>query len=195
MCLTTPNTWTSTFGSDSKDEDSRRVSLRSINSRWHFTLENSLGDYVATSVINYNVVFFSLKSQGNIGTYYNTTTGAITWTSGATHTLFGQRVRLNPQMFNVHKQLSFTLGNNQAGLNTSTADAQSYGIRKIVYFKKYYPKGGLLINNPVGNWGALPALPEPTKNIFIVIFSDGVYTTTQPSMIYDCQYNLKSLGQ
>lgn len=192
FCITRPSGWSALFGGTTKQEDSQRTFVKNIGTRLHISLNNPVGDYVGSDVVNFSVFVFKIRDRGALGTYYDNSTGVVTWTSGITHSTAGTRTLMNLKMFRVMKRWDFTLGNNSAGMSSGTALANSYGVEKIL---SYTTKCNKMLYSPFGTWASLPSFPDPGDNVFYVIFSDGVYTTTAPFLGYSNIVGLRSLGQ
>lgn len=193
FCITRPSAWSSTFSGTTKNEDSQRVFVKNINTRLHISLNNPSGDYTGSDWINFSVFVFRIRDRGSLGTIYDNINGTFVWTAGTTHVTQGTRTYLNMKMFKVLKKWDFTLGNNSAAMNISSALAQSYGVQKILTYTTRCNK--MLYAATQTNWASLPSFPDPSDNVFYVIFSDGVYTATQPFLGVSNMIGLRTLGQ
>jgi len=185
--------WTRQFGASTAQEYSSRALVERLNCRWRFTLHNPAGNYVATSVINYTFFVVQLKDNINLGSYYNNTTGVLSFTAGTTHFVAGKRTILNPKMFNVLYSRTGYVGNASQNISTDTAVASTVGISKDFVYTYKKPT---MIENPNGFWASLNGpIPDPSKNIYALLFTDGTYGTTQPILDQSVIASTKSLGQ
>lgn len=184
--------WARLFGASSSQEVSQRISAERVRCRVRFTMHNPAGNYTATTTINYSFFVAQLKDDANFFSYFDNSTGNITFVSGQTHATAGYRTYLSPKMFKVLYSRHGQLGNAGQQLSTDTAMASTVGVSKDFYFTMTKPTQ---IMNANGAWNSLNFQRDPSKNLYLILFSDGVYTTTSPVFAYQTLISTKSLGQ
>lgn len=186
------SSWARLFGSSSSQEVSQRISTEKVRCRMRFTMHNPAGNYVGSTTINYSLFVCQLKDDANFFSYFDNSTGNITFVSGQTHATSGYRTYLSPKMFKVLKAWHGQLGNAGQNLSTDTAMSSTVGVSKDFYFTLSKPT---MVMNANGAWNALNFQRDPSKNLYVILFSDGVYTVTAPQFAYQTLISTKSLGQ
>jgi len=185
--------WTRQFGASTAQEYSSRALVERMNCRWRLTLHNPAGNYTGSTVLNYSFFVVQLKDNINLSAYYNNSSGNLSFIAGSTHFTAGRRTILNPKMFNVLYTRTGYIGNAGSNISTDTAVASTVGISKDFVYTYKKPT---MIENPSGLWSALTGpIPDPSKNLYVLLFTDGVYATTQPLLESSVIISLKSLGQ
>jgi len=187
------NAWVRMFGASTAQEYSSRALVDRMNCRWRLTFHNPAGNYVGSTVLNYSFFVVQLKDNINLSSYYNNQTGQLSFIAGSTHFTAGKRTILNPKMFNILYTRTGYIGNAGQNISTDTAVASTAGISKDFVYTHKKP---VMIENPNGVWSALTGpIPDPSKNLYVLLFTDGVYATTTPLLESSVVVSLKSLGQ
>lgn len=153
------------FGTSTDDFDDPKILFHSMRAQCRVTLENSVNNEESTT--RFSAFLVSLKDKVSSAVFTNNT-GALQLTADS-HYIFNQGiVFLNKKIFNVHRSKYFTLTNYNTALSSSAAQSM-YGT-DMEWTWTIAPK--VTIENPTGNWNSLPSSLDPSKQYYILIFSD-----------------------
>jgi len=153
------------FGTSTDDQDDPKVLYHSFKAQCRVTLENTVNNEESTT--RFSAFLVSLKDKIS-SAIFNNTNGALTLTQD-NHYILNQGIAyLNKKLFTIHRSKYFTLTN----YNTNLANpaAQSMFGTDIEWMWSYAPK--VTLENPSGNWSSLQSALDPSKQYYILIFSD-----------------------
>lgn len=159
--LSNYSAWNRIFGTSSDDEDGNKMIHKSFGMDMYF---NSSSE---PNQINFSVFLVSLKDDMR-GAGFSNTTGNLSLSSGFDYYATDGLTLINKKNFNIHGSRRFTLGNNGTGLGSSGAQTQ-YGTDRRIYMKMSCNK---TVTNSTGNWKALDCSPDPSDNLYLLVFND-----------------------
>lgn len=171
--------WALTFGTGADDNETPSAIWKSAGLDMYFT------SYTETNNVNFTV--FLVKCKDVMAPYINLVTGAVTLTNGTHYVNSGAGsqasaglVMLNKKFFDILKIRRFTIGNNGAALNASSAQKQ-FGMDYRSYMK-FAPN--TKINNPNGNWKDVPC-QDPSQTYLLLVFNNNATADGSPHMMFN----------
>lgn len=180
------NTLVPIFGIDADDDNNYKVVHQSVGMDFYLSLENLINNEEDT--INFTMFLVSLKDE--IGSAFNTTTGALTLTNLNHYYMQNGLCMLNKKCFNIHKVMRRTLTNHGTALANPSAQTQ-YGTDCRWYWKW---KMNNTITNPLGDWKALNSALDPSKQYYVLIFNDNsVADLESPALTYNFVHTMKTI--
>lgn len=150
-------------------------------------LENIGGGIYASETATTQFTFFvvSLRDSANNGSLFNPASGVINPLPGTHYTTnmvgggSGALVMLNTRIFRIHKMKKFVLSNKGFNLGTSTAQTQYGTNRRFSWTQRM----GGVIKNPMGNWYTMFSAQDPSKQYYLLFFTDNVLADLESPQI------------
>lgn len=163
MCLF--SSMTPLFGTTTDDLADPKVLYHSTKVQCRVTLENSVNNEESTT--RFSAFLVSLRDRIP-QSKFNNSLGTLTLTNGQDYTINQGIAYLNRKIFNIHKTKYFTLTNYNTAL-TAPAAQSMYGT-DMEWSWSMAPK--MTIEHPAGNWSALASALDPSKQYYVLVFSD-----------------------
>lgn len=174
------------FGTASNDDSNNRVVHKSFGMDLYLTLEATVNE---TDTTQFTMFLVSLRDD--IGGAFSTSTGNISLSSGLHYVIRGGQVLLNKKCFKIHKTKRIVLTNHGTALSGPSAQTQS-GTDCRFYWKC---RPNALITNPTGDWKALTSANDPSKQYYLLTFSDNSSADLQnPQLQYNIIHTMKSVA-
>lgn len=152
------------FGTDADDDNNYKIIHKSFGIDGYLSLENLINNEEET--ITFTMFIVSLKDH--IGPAFNASTGALTLTAGNHYYMQNGLCMLNKKCFNIHAIRRKVLTNHGTALTNPSAQTQSGTDYR--FYMKFAPNR--VIQNPTGDWKALNSALDPSKQYYLLIFSD-----------------------
>lgn len=178
--LSTFNAWSRIFGTGTNDWEGNSMIWKS------FGLDVHVRSFNETEQINFTMFLISMKDNGSYcipaagGNLVISDTTEFINSSGAGGDTASGLVMLNKSICNIHYVKRFTLGNNGAALNTSSAQTQ-YGTDRRFYIRHRVNKK---IQNPIGDVFAMPRAYDPSSNYYLLIFSNNLSADAESPRVF-----------
>lgn len=152
------------FGTNATDfAESNKIFIKKIK------LDMTLNASIEKDNIDYTCMILSLRDQANNGVRWDPATANLTLSAPIDYTTLGTAgTRVNPKLFKIHYYRRFFTSN--AGATWS-----STGVGDVKSYYKRITKTlncNLHIQNPAGNWNAIPCPNDPSKNLYLVLFNN-----------------------
>lgn len=179
--------WTDIFGSAANDDTQNKMIHKSFGMDCYLSLENTINEPDTTQ---FTIFLVSLKD--NIGSNaFNSSTGALSLSSGVHYSINGGLALLNKKCFSIHATKRCVLTNHGTALTAPSAQTQS-GTDKRFYMK-WRPNA--MITNTQGDWKSLACSPDPSKQYFLLIFSDNSAVDLQnPKFSYNVVHTVQTVA-
>lgn len=158
------STWTPVFGTGANDGQANSMIHKSMGIDMYLTLENTLNEPDTTQ---FTIFIVSLKDD-SIQNTFDQNTGNLAIANGTHFVVQGGMVLLNKKVFEIHAIKRKVLTNHGTALSGPSAQTQS-GTDYRHYFKV---RVGKKIINPYGDWNTLACPGDPSKNYYLLCFSD-----------------------
>lgn len=186
------------FGTTADDDTDNKIVRRSFGIDMYVTAESPNNE---EETIHYTAFMVSLRDEANDLSLWNPLTGTLNLVQGTHYydnagLTAGAMVLLNKKYFKIHKTKRFTLTNNGTALVNPSAQTQ-YGTDCRWYWKMN--TGNQVIQNsggvPGGNWKDMRAIPDPSKNYYILIFNDNSLVDLEyPELQYTTVQTFAKMG-
>jgi len=174
------------FGADADDDNNQKVVHQSFGLDMYISLENLINNEEST--ITFTMFLVSLKD--NIGSAFNSSTGALSLTSGQHYYQQNGLCMLNKKSFNIHKVVRRVLTNHDTTLAQPSAQTQ-YGTDCRLYVK-HSPRS--MITNATGDWKVLNSALDPSKQYYWLIFNDNSSLDLEsPCISYNVVHTMKTV--
>lgn len=178
------------FGTGANDNTDQDVIMKSLALDMYMALENPINNEENT--IQFSMFLVSLKDgiQGQ-NNPFNPTNGALTLLDDVHYTaLQGGLVHLNRKCFKIHKSKRVTFTNYGTDLGTAAAQTQQ-GTNWRGYWKLRLNNK---IVNPSGDWKDLGTAGDPSKQLYLLVFSDNLTADLEsPQLLCNQIYNFEKL--
>lgn len=159
------NAMTPVFGTGAEDLTDPKAFIHSMLLNIRVSLENTVNNEESTTRFSMFVV--SLKDKVSSGVFVNNT-GVLTLAQDSHYTVSQGIAYLNKKIFKIHNAKYFTLTNYDTALGTAAGQSQFGTAREFNI--RIAPK--MTIENPSGNWIAMPSSLDPSKQYYVLLFSD-----------------------
>lgn len=174
------------FGTSSNDDTGNKMVHKSFGMDLYLTLEATVNE---TDTTQFTMFLVSLRDI--IGNAYNPSSGALSLISGQHYVIRGGQVLLNKKCFKIHKMKRITLTNHGTSLANPSAQTQS-GTDCRFYWKS---RPNALITNPVGDWKSMNSAQDPSKQYYLLTFSDNSSGDLQnPQLQYNIIHTVKTVA-
>jgi len=182
------SSYTPIFGTTTDDLSDSKAILHSSRVQCRVSLENSVNNEEETT--RFSAYLISLKDEIP-QSRFNSATGVLTLTQDQDFTLNQGIAYLNPKMFKVHKKKFFTLTNYGTNLNAPAGQSQ-FGTAKEW---EWVIKPRCMIEHPAGNFIALSSALDPSKQYYVVVFSDNQTGDLEsPALTINQLINMRTVG-
>lgn len=186
-CLTQYASWTPCFGASVVDGTDNKAFYRSATIDCRLSIEN-LTNPSELDTLDYTIFLVSVRDEAsNIASSSNTVLTMVNGRDYTTQGVGGMMVRLNPKMFKIHRMKRLTTTNFGASLQYSSAG----NFKPIVKWTwKVAPRRA--ITNPIGDWSALVADRDLSKNYYLIAFNnnssvDGTFPQLEIGTVHTVQ--------
>lgn len=174
------------FGSSSNDAAQNKIIHKSMGIDCYLSLENTLNEPDTTQ---FTIFLVSLKDT--IGSTFAANSGALALSSGSHYVVRGGLVLLNKKIFKIHKTKRVVLTNHGTSLAAPSAQTQG-GTDARFYWKL---RANNQIQNPTGDWKSLRSAQDPSKQIYMLIFSDNSSADLQsPKFQFQAVHTLQTVA-
>jgi len=173
------------FGTDADDDNNYKIMHHSFIMDCYLSLENTINEPDTTTF-----TMFLVSLRDDVGTAFNTSTGALTLVDQVHYYNQSGQVLLNRKCFKIHKSMRRTLSNHGTALANPSAQTQ-YGT-DCRFTVKFSPRQ--IITNVRGDWKVLPCAQDPSKQFYFLIFSDNSAVDLQnPAFTYNIVRTMKTI--
>lgn len=174
------------FGSSSNDDVANKIVHKSFGIDMYLTLESTVNEPDTTM---FTIFLVSLKDS--IGPAFNSSTGALSLSNGQHYSIQGGMALLNKKCFTIHKTKRVVLSNHGTSLANPSAQTQG-GTDWRHYWRIPVNK---MITNPIGDWKALGTAQDPSKQYYLLVFSDNSGVDLQnPRFNYNIVHTMKTVA-
>lgn len=153
------------FGTTTDDLADPKILYHSSKVQCRVSLENTINNEEETT--RFSAFLVSLRDRIP-QSRFNSGTGVLTLTAGLDYYLNQGIAYINPKMFNIHKVKYFTLTNYGTALSAPAGQSQFGTAHEWTW--SIMPK--MTVEHPAGNWSALASSLDPSRQYYVLIFSD-----------------------
>lgn len=176
------------FGTSTDDFADPKVRFYSSQINCRVSLENSVNNEEETT--RFTAFLVSLKDRIP-QTKFNNTTGTLTLTPALDYNLISGVAYLNQKLFTIHRTKRFTLTNYGTALSAPAAQSE-FG---TAHEWTWSITPNCVIENPNGNWNTLSSSMDPSKQYYVLVFSDNQTGDLEnPSVVINQIYNFKRIA-
>lgn len=165
LTTSTPGVSGPIFGSGSDDVTDPKILYHSTQMRIRVALESPTNNEESTT--RFSCFLVSLQDRVP-QSKFNNSLGTLTLTAGQDFNIVQGVTYLNKKIFKVHKSKFFTLSNYDTSLSNPAAQTQFGTDREWSW--NIAPK--MTIEHPAGNWSALASSLDPSKQYYVLVFTD-----------------------
>lgn len=155
----------SMFGTSADDFSDPKIRLHSTTINCRVSLENQVNNEEETT--RFTAFLVSLKDKIPSSKFTNTS-GALTLAPITDYNLIQGVAYLNHKLFKVHRVKRFTLTNYGTALSAPAAQSQ-FG---TAHEWTWSVRPNSIIENTQGNWNVLSSAMDPSKQYYLLVFSD-----------------------
>jgi len=173
------------FGTDADDDNNYKIVHHSFIMDCYLSLENVINEPDTTTF-----TMFLVSLRDDVGTAFNSATGALTLIDTVHYYNQSGQVILNKKCFKIHKAMRRVLTNHGTALANPSAQSQ-YGTDCRFTIKA---RPNQVISNVRGDWKVLPCSQDPSKQYYFLIFSDNSAVDLQnPAFTYNIVRTMKTI--
>jgi len=173
------------FGADADDDNNYKIVHHSFLMDCYLSLENTVNEPDTTTF-----TMFLVSLPDDIGTAFNSATGALTLVDTVHYYNQNGQVLLNKKCFKTHKTIRRVLTNFGTALSAPAAQSQQGVDSRFIV--RANPRH--VITNVRGDWKVLPCSQDPSKQYYFLIFSDNSAIDLQnPSFTYNIVRTMKTI--
>lgn len=153
------------FGTSTNDITDPKILYHSTTMRIRVSLESPTNNEETTT--RFSCFLVSLNDRVP-QSRFNNSTGTLSMTNGQDFNIIQGVAYLNKKIFKIHKTKFFTLSNYNQNLNIAAGQTQYGTDREWTW--SIAPK--MTVEHPAGDWSALSSSLDPSKQYYVLVFSD-----------------------
>lgn len=175
------------FGTSAEDLLDPKVLYHSSKLQIRLSLENTNNEEETT---RFSVFLVSLKDRVP-QSKFNNSTGVLTLVGNQDYVINQGIAYINKKIFNIHKAKYFTLTNYGTALGTAAGQSQFGTAHEFSW--NIAPR--MTIEHPAGNWSALASSLDPSKQYYVLVFTDNQTGDLEyPALTINQMVNFKKIA-